>query len=164
MTTPENNHTDVTRATTGLKTIDGAALQSLADTAVKELLIPGLVIQVQSPQGEFVAAAGTTKLGEEQLPDTGTHFRIGSVTKTMTAATILLLAQEGELRVDDPVSKHIPGVPNGDDITIAQLMEMRSGLYNYTSADEISGNIDDDPAKVWTSQQLLDLAFSQPPE
>jgi len=163
MTTLENNHTDVARALTGLKPIDGAALQSLADTAVKELLIPGLVIHVQSPQGEFVAAAGTTKLGEEQLPDTGTHFRIGSVTKTMTAAAILLLAQKGKLRVDDPVSKHMPRVPNGDDITIAQLMEMRSGLYNYTSADEISGNMDDDPAKVWTSQQLLDLAFSQPP-
>ena len=73
-------------AATGLKTIDRAALQSLADTAVKESLIPGLVIKVHSPQGEFVATVGTTQLGEEQLPDTGTHFRIGSVTKTMTAA------------------------------------------------------------------------------
>ena len=61
------------------------------------------------------------------------------------------------------MSKYVPGVPNGDDITVAQLMEMRSGLYNYTRAPEISATMDDDPAKVWTPQQLLDIAFAQPP-
>ena len=43
------------------------------------------------------------------------------------------LAQENKLSIDDPVSKYVSGVPNGDNITIAQLLEMRSGLYNYTN-------------------------------
>ena len=92
-----------------------------------------------------------------------THFRIGSITKTMTSAATLLLAQEGKLSLDDPVTKYIPDVPNGDNITIAQLLEMRSGLYNFTNSPAITTRMDDDPTKVWKPQQLLDIAFAQPP-
>jgi D-alanyl-D-alanine carboxypeptidase len=81
----------------------------------------------------------------------------------MTAAVILQLAQEGKLRLSDPVSKYVPGVPNGDNITIAQLLEMRSGLYNYTNGPELSASIDRDPTKVWTPAELLAIAFADPP-
>ena len=54
-------------------------------------------------------------------------------------------------------------MPNGDNITIAQLLEMRSGLYNYTNAPEVSASIDRDPTKVWTPQELLAIAFAHPP-
>ena len=103
------------------------------DTTIKELLIPGAVVLLRTPQGDFTAASGTTELGTRNPPGADTHFRIASNTKTMTAAVILQLAQEGKLRLSDPVSKYVPGVPNGDNITIAQLLEMRSGLYNYTN-------------------------------
>ena len=81
----------------------------------------------------------------------------------MTAAVIMQLAQEGKLSLDDPVSKYVPGVPNGDNITIAELLEMRSGLYNYTNAPKISATIDHDPTKVWTPAELLAIAFAHPP-
>jgi hypothetical protein len=45
-------------------------------------------------------------------------------------------------------------------ITIAQLLEMRSGLYNYTNDAIISATIDTDPAKVWTPAELLAIAFA----
>ena len=61
------------------------------------------------------------------------------------------------------MSKYVPGVPNGDNITIAQLLEMRSGLYNYTNAPELSASIDRDPTKVWTPAELLAIAFAHPP-
>jgi D-alanyl-D-alanine carboxypeptidase len=54
-------------------------------------------------------------------------------------------------------------VPNGDNITIAQLLEMRSGLYNYTNDPIISKTIDTDPTKVWTPAELLAIAFAHPP-
>ena len=73
------------------------------------------------------------------------------------------LAQENKLSIDDPVSKYVSGVPNGDNITIAQLLEMRSGLYNYTNDPIISATIDTDPAKVWTPAELLAIAFAHPP-
>jgi D-alanyl-D-alanine carboxypeptidase len=81
----------------------------------------------------------------------------------MTAAVIVLLAQEGKLSLDDPVSKYVPGVPNGDKITITDLLKMRSGLYNYTDAPEISDSLDKDPTKVWTPDEVLAIAFKHPP-
>src|SRR5262245_16178743 len=83
---------------------------------------------LRTPQGEFTVSYGTTLLGATSPPGADTHFRIASNTKTMTAAVIVLLAQEGKLSLDDPVSKYVPGVPNGDNITITELLNMHSGL------------------------------------
>lgn len=146
----------------GLKTIDPAALQALVDTTVKEELIPGAVVVLQTPQGDFTIASGTTERGTDSLPDANTHFRIASNTKTMTAAVILQLAQEGKLSLDDPVSTYVPGVPGGDAITVGQLLKMRTGLYNYTNAPAMAASLDEDPARAWTPQELLDIAFAQP--
>ena len=146
-----------------LKPIDKAALQTMVDTTAKELLIPGVVVVLRTPQGEFTVSYGTTLLGATSPPGADTHFRIASNTKTMTAAVIVLLAQEGKLSLDDPVSKYVPGVPNGDNITITELLNMRSGLYNYTNDPIISKTIDTDPARVWTPAELLAIAFAHPP-
>jgi CubicO group peptidase (beta-lactamase class C family) len=146
-----------------LKPINQAALQTIVDTTAKELLIPGSVVLLRTPQGEFTVTYGTTLLGATIPPRADTHFRIASNTKTMTAAVIMQLAQESKLGLDDPVSKYIPGVPNGDNITIAELLEMRSGLYNYTNAPEALAILDRDPTKVWSPTELLGIAFARPP-
>ncbi len=146
-----------------LKPIDKSALQTMVARTARELLIPGALVLLRTPQGEFTVTYGTTLLGATSPPDADTHFRIASNTKTMTAAVIVLLAQEEKLTLDDPVSKYVPSVPNGDNITIAQLLEMRSGLYNYTNDPIISKTIDTDPAKVWTPAELLAIAFAHPP-
>ena len=144
------------------KPIDKSALQTMVDSTAKELMVPGAMVLLRTPQGDFTVSYGTTLLGANSSPSADTHFRIASNTKTMTAAVIVLLAQEGKLSLDDPVSKYVPGVPNGDNITIAQLLEMRSGLYNYTSDPIIAKTIDTDPARVWTPAELLAIAFAHP--
>ena len=146
-----------------LKPINQDALQTLVDETAKESLVPGAVVLLRTPQGEFVATYGTTQLGAAIRPGVDTHFRIASNTKTMTAAVIMQLAQEGSLALGDPVSKYVPDVPNGDTIAIAELLEMRSGLYNYLNAPVISATVDRDPAKVWDSDELLAIAFARPP-
>lgn len=71
---------------------------------------------------------------EKKVPITvSTKFRIGSVSKQFTAAAILKLAEEGKLTLADPLSKFFPGFPDGDKITIHQLLVHTSGLFNYTS-------------------------------
>ena len=152
-----------TVGSSGLKPIDQAALQTMVDATTKELLVPGAVVLLRTPQGEFTAASGTTQLNTKNPPRADTYFRIASNTKTMTAAVIMQLTQESKLGFNDPVSKYVPGVPNGDNITIAQLLEMRSGLYNYTADPIISATIDQDPARVWTTAELLAIAFAHPP-
>ena len=93
---------------------------------------------MRTPQGRYKAAVGTTELGAQTPPAADTHFRIASNTKTMTAALIVLLAQDGKLKFSDPVSAYVPGVPNGENITVADLLKMRSGLYGYTADPELS--------------------------
>jgi len=152
-----------TRGSSALKPIDQAALQAAVDATAEELLVPGAVVILSTPQGEFTVSYGTTTLGATIPPRADTHFRIASNTKTMTAAVIVQLAQEGRLDLDDPVSKYVSGVPDGDQITIADLLKMRSGLYNYTEAPEISASLDGDPTKVWTPDEVLTIAFKHPP-
>ncbi|CAM5301903.1 D-Ala-D-Ala carboxypeptidase [Streptomyces avidinii] len=147
-----------------LKPIDRAALQSAVDAAAKKLMVPGAVVLLRTPQGTFRALSGTAELGEDRLPATADHFRVASNTKTMTSALIQLLVQDGKVRLGDPVSEYVPGVPNGANITIAELLEMRSGLYNYTDAPEFSATLDAEPGKAWTPQEVLAIAFRHPPD
>jgi CubicO group peptidase (beta-lactamase class C family) len=69
-----------------------------------------------------------------------TKFRIGSVTKTFTAALIMKAADENRLQLNDHLLKYFPQVTNADKITIAQLLAHRSGIHNFT---------DDAAYQVW---------------
>ena len=145
-----------------LKPFEPVALRGAVEATARTLLLPGAIVLLRTPQGNFAFGYGATQLGGVTAPHAGTHFRAASNTKTMTAAVIVLLAQEGKLRFDDPVAKYVEGVPNGNDITIGMLLKMRSGLYNYTSAPELAESLDRDPARVWTPQELLAIAFKRP--
>ncbi len=151
-------------AVSALKTIDPDAFRSVVDGLVKELNVPGAVVVLRTPQGNFDVAVGTTEIGAQTPPDANTHFRIASNSKTMTAALIVLLAQDGKLKFSDPVSAYVPDVPNGENITVAELLKMRSGLYGYTADPALSATMDADPTKVWTPQEVLDIAFRHPPQ
>src|SRR5215472_15380552 len=152
----------VAEATTNLKPFDAVALQGVVEATAKELLLPGAMVLLRTPQGDLAFGYGATELGGTISPRAETHFRAASNTKTMTAAVIVLLVQEGKLRFDDPVSKYVSGVPNGGNITISELLKMRSGLFNYTSAPELVKSLDRDPSRVWTPQELLAIAFKRP--
>jgi len=150
-------------AETALKSFDQQSLESVVKSTAKELLVPGAVVLLRTPQGKFTVNYGTTKLGKNNLPSAQTHFRIASNTKTMTSAIILQLAQEGKLRLSDPISKYVSAVPHGDKIKLSDLLEMRSGLYGYTDSPELSASIDKNPTKVWSPQEVLEIAFKHKP-
>ena len=109
-----------------------AAVQEKITAAMTANVIPGAVLRISSPtQGEWTGTFGTGTIGRNDPLSVDDHFRAGSITKTMTSTVILQLVQEGKLTLDDNIGKFRRGVPNGDRITIAQLAEMRSGLYSY---------------------------------
>ena len=147
-----------------LKTIDPQAFQTVVEAAVKQLKVPGAMVLLRTPQGNFNAGVGTTELGVQIPPAANTHFRIASNTKTMTGALIVLLAQDGKLKLSDPVSTYIPDVPDGENITVAQLLKMRSGLYGYTADPALAAAMDANPGKAWTPQEVLAIAFRHPPQ
>jgi D-alanyl-D-alanine carboxypeptidase len=151
-------------STPGLKPIDPAALQASIEGLAKELMLPGAMVLLTTPRGNLVFGYGTTELGATNPPRADTHFRAASNTKTMTAAVIVQLIQEGKLSFDDLISEYVQGVPNGDAITIRQLLTMRSGLYNVTNAPELAESFDKDPDRVWTADEVLGIAFKRPPD
>ncbi|MCR4469492.1 serine hydrolase [Burkholderia sp. SCN-KJ] len=125
-------------------------------------MTPGAVVYVQSPQGNWLASFGTAVRGTNAPIPTNAHFRIGSVTKTWTGTVILQLVQEGRLRLTDHVSQYVANVPNGDTITIEQLLTMRSGLYNYSTSLAFNQSLDAQPDRVWAVDELLGIAENQP--
>jgi CubicO group peptidase (beta-lactamase class C family) len=77
----------------------------------------------ETPWAETVGIADDS--GREATPET--QYRIGSITKTFTAAAVLLLRDEGKLNLDDPIQRHLPDVRFGE-LTIRRLLAHSSGL------------------------------------
>lgn len=116
--------------------VDQARLDQVLGEPAQGFRVPSAVALLRTPSGTVTAAYGTTELGGDDPVSADDHVRIGSVTKTWTATVVLQQVQEGKLALPDPVSKHRSDVPNGDAITIEQLLTVRSGLYNYTETPE----------------------------
>ncbi len=123
----------------------------------------GVVLILSDKLGNWSATYGTNRLGGGRRVSLNDHVRIASNTKTMTGTVILQLVAEGKLRLSDPIAKYLPDVPNGQNITITQLLDMRSGLYNYSESLELNETLDQTPERVWTPAQLLAIAFARPP-
>ncbi|GAA1199880.1 serine hydrolase domain-containing protein [Pseudonocardia alaniniphila] len=138
-------------------------LRPIITEAMRDMSVPGVVVLVRTPAGQYLEAFGTRRVGTDEPVEVGDHFRIGSNTKTMTGTVVLQLVQEGRIGLSDPVAKYQPRVPNGADITIAQMLDMRSGLYNYSELESFNRAMDEDPGKVWQPQELVALALAQPP-
>ncbi|MGX5696023.1 serine hydrolase domain-containing protein [Agromyces soli] len=152
-----------TAVESGLPSIDTAAVESAFEAKAEELGVPGAVLLLRTPDGEFTASYGARGLDDPTPPTVDDHVRIGSNTKTMTGTVILQLVEEGKLSLDDPVSKYRPDVPNGDAITIEQLLTMRSGLHNYTEMLPLNQGLDDDPQRVWQPEELIAMGLSGEP-
>ena len=136
-----------------------AELEPLIAQKLKDNAIPGAVVLIdKGGQGRWLQTFGTAGVGADVPLKPNDYFRVGSNTKTMTATIILQLVQEGRLALDDPVAKYYPGIPNGDTITIAELLDMRSGLPNYTYDPAFVQQ----PQKAWTPEELLALSFAKP--
>jgi len=150
-------------STVALQKIDLATLDGIVKSVAENLQIPGAVAILKTPDGDLTVKYGTGARGQNNPVDPAEHVRIGSNTKTMTGTVILQLVQEGKIKLDDPVSKFRSDVPNGDNITIEQLLDMRSGLFNYTETAELNQTLDDDPQKQWKREELLALGFANPP-
>jgi len=118
-------------ATAGIH-LDTTALHRI-DTEAQRLIdehrAPGLAVGIMS-EGRIIYAKGfglaNLETGTTVTPDT--VFMIGSITKQFTAAAVILLAEQGKLKIDDPISLYFPGFPRGEEVTIRQLLTHTSGI------------------------------------
>ncbi len=122
---------------------------------------PGVLIGIWSPKGTFVTAAGVANLATGQPLKTDMQFKIASQTKNFTANLILQLVGEGKVSLGNHISKWVRGVPNGDRITIGELLNHTSGLGVGTIASPtIRAKL---KTTGCTERDLLAAGASEPP-
>lgn len=107
----------------------GARIDAVAEQALAELPLAGMSIAVgRGGEIAFAAGYGDADVAGDVPAGARTVYPIGSISKQFTAATVLRLAEEGALSLDDPVSRFVP-VPDADPPpTVRQLLSHTSGL------------------------------------
>jgi CubicO group peptidase (beta-lactamase class C family) len=96
------------------------------------------------------------ELGDDLSP--GNVFQLGSMTKQFTAVAVLMLEQEGKLKVEEPILKYIPDYPNGNKITIHHLLTHTSGIKDFTKMKALP----DIAQKEMTPKLMVDFFKNEP--
>ena len=160
------------------------ALQAIADAWVNDNGVPSVILTIELPDWNysFAGAAGLAnpETGEAIQPDD--QFIISSMTKMFTAVTILKLAEQGQLTLDDAISLYLPvglvgqllvldGQSYGEAITVRQLLNHTSGLGDFSNGVDVDGNgVSDfkelilaEPDTQWDETMVLDWAIENAP-
>ncbi|MGW6309389.1 serine hydrolase domain-containing protein [Streptomyces niveus] len=140
--------------------------------AVQRTGTVGVLARSTGPRGVQYATAGVADAETKRKARPGDKFRIASATKTYVSAVVLQLVGEGRLSLDDTVEDVLPGVVsgNGNDgsrITVRQLLNHTSGLFNYTADFPALSGIDAYEAgryTTWTDEQLVGIATRHAPD
>jgi len=132
------------------------ALTSIAISGMGAANMPGLEVGVWVPgEGSLVEALGTSDQATGAPLTLSDHLRIASVSKTFTATAILELVDQHKLSLSDHLSTFIPGIPNGSRITIAQLLNMTSGIYDYVNDAAVIRAYDMNPVRPFALKDVL---------
>ena len=140
-------------------------LQAVTDEIMMNTQTPGLMAYVSiEGEGELYITRGVSNLVTSEPMNVNNYFRIGSITKTFTTEAVLILVDEGKIDLNKPISFYLPelNIPSGDKITIPMLANMTSGLYDYADVDLINSLSNSHGQTVFTLEQLLAGAFSNP--
>lgn len=139
------------------------AEQEAIDRVVREEMaaqeIPGCAVAVLRDGREVrVSGYGLANVELRVPVDERTVFQLGSLGKQFTAAAVMLLVEDGALRLDQPVSTYLPATPPAwRTVTVRQLLTHTAGLPDYETQDF-------DYTRPYTEEQLVALVFAKPPE
>jgi len=117
-----------------LRIVHADPVDDLVQQEMNTHRIPGVaLVVVRDSRAIKTAAYGLANLELSVPVQSNTVFEIGSLTKQFTAASILLLQQEGKLSVDDRISQHLSDIPAAwTNLTIRHLLTHTSGVKSYT--------------------------------
>jgi len=134
--------------------VDRIAAQVLEQTGVPSASLA----VVQHGKLVYTHAYGKASLNPAKDATPEMRYSIGSISKQFTAAAILLLQEEGKLKLDDPVGKYIPGLTRGSEITIRQVLSHTSGYQDYWPEDYVMTTM----LPAATAQHIVDTWAKKP--
>jgi D-alanyl-D-alanine carboxypeptidase len=139
------------------KPLDTAAIDRAAARILATTRVPAASIAVVE-DGKIVYVKAYGQQGPGTAAVTTARYPIASISKQITATAILMLADEGKLSLTDPVGKYVPGLTDGERVTIAQVLSHTSGYRDYWPQDYSFA----DMAHPVTPRQILDRWASAP--
>jgi D-alanyl-D-alanine carboxypeptidase len=143
-----------TLPTATASSIDAAAAEVLKATGVPS----ASVAVVQGGKVAYVKAYGLARLEPAMAAEPGMQYSVGSISKQFTAAMVLLLMQDGKLKLDDPVGKYLPELTQANEVTIRQVLSMTSGYQDFWPEDYVMTSM----MKPTNPQQILDVWAKKP--
>lgn len=170
----ENESTSVeTTAAPTEKTSEASEAQKIVDKVVKQNDFSGVVYITKDSQVLAQSATGLANKESGKEITIDSLFCIGSVSKQFASSSIMLLKEQRKLRVDDTLDKYFPAYEIGKDITIKNLLTMRSGIPDHTAVeqdgtrtlilqDELGYTISSDKTAEENRDAVLEWVFSQP--
>ncbi|MCP9994239.1 serine hydrolase domain-containing protein [Streptomyces albogriseolus] len=141
------------------------AVQQAADRLV-EAGAAGVQFRVARDGDSFVVTSGVAELGSGRPVPADGRFRISCITKPFVAVVVLQLVAEGKIELDRTVESYLPGLlPYGDRITVRNLLQHTSGLYNYADSFQKPGDrFLRDRYKHYEPEDLIAIAAAKPLE
>jgi D-alanyl-D-alanine carboxypeptidase len=124
--------------------------------------MPGVSVVVTIGAQRFETTLGVADLDTKSPYPADDNVRIASITKTFAATAVLQLVDKHKLSLDDKVEKFIPNIPNGDVITVRQLLGMQSGLFDFTSDPTFTAEFGADPNLPWQLEDTLAIVRANP--
>ncbi|MFO1080481.1 MAG: serine hydrolase domain-containing protein [Reyranellaceae bacterium] len=115
---------------------------------------PGPTIEAFA--GKVGRNAGDAPVGQDTL------FQMGSTTKSFAAAILLQLESEGRLTLDDTLGRWLPEYPAWKDVSLRRLLNMTSGLPNYSETEAMSRAWIETPQRILSAAELVALAYPAP--
>ncbi|MCW2952539.1 MAG: putative secreted protease, partial [Conexibacter sp.] len=138
-----------------------AAMRQAVQGAMAAGGYPGMAAGIWvDGHGSWVGARGTSGGTAGRPLHTSDRFRVGSITKTMTATIVLQLVQEHRLRLDERLSRFTSAVPYGGDVTVRQLLDHTSGIPDLAPSTVLS--LVKDPTQTFDVNAVIAAAVAQP--
>ena len=130
-------------------------LQAALDNGIETYGGKGISVAVMIPGEETWVGVSGVSYGTTPIT-TDMLFSAGSITKTFTAMTVIQLAEEGVLTLEDSLYEWVPDYLNIDNtITIRQLLNHTCGIYNFTENSELWAAIFADLTRSWMMEEVL---------
>jgi CubicO group peptidase (beta-lactamase class C family) len=134
--------------------IDRAAHDVLNETGVPS----ASVAIVREGAIAYLQSYGDARLEPKTPAKSDMRYSIGSISKQFTAASMLLLQEDGKLSLDDPVGKYIPNLTRANEVTIRQLLSHTSGYQDYWPQDYVPPFM----LQPITSEKILEMWARKP--
>ncbi len=155
---PQPTATDVPPAppddTSSDPSIPAVALQARLEKIRTKLKIPGVSVAILWDDGRrWLGASGMRNMAAEKPMTTGTAFALASISKTLTAAVVLQLVEEGQLSLDQKVAPLLPAFGLDSRITVRMLLDHTSGLGDYFLNVGIDRPLQRQPDAAWSAER-----------